>query len=84
MICAAVFYRLFIPCSIITARDFLFLFLFVFEFIGGIIMNIGVVGLGLIGGSIAKSAKKNTNFKVLKKSPFFCVKEQREIPFLHC
>ena len=27
-------------------------------------MNIGVVGLGLIGGSIAKSAKKNTNFKV--------------------
>ena len=28
-------------------------------------MNIGVVGLGLIGGSIAKSAKKNTKFKVL-------------------
>ncbi len=27
-------------------------------------MNIGVVGLGLIGGSIAKSAKKNTKFKV--------------------
>ncbi len=27
-------------------------------------MNIGVVGLGLIGGSIAKSAKKYTNFKV--------------------
>lgn len=27
-------------------------------------MNIGVVGLGLIGGSIAKSAKKNTNFRV--------------------
>lgn len=27
-------------------------------------MNIGVVGLGLIGGSIAKSAKKNTEFKV--------------------
>ncbi len=27
-------------------------------------MNIGVVGLGLIGGSIAKSAKKNTDFKV--------------------
>ena len=27
-------------------------------------MNIGVVGLGLIGGSIAKSAKKNTIFKV--------------------
>ena len=27
-------------------------------------MNIGLVGLGLIGGSIAKSAKKNTNFKV--------------------
>lgn len=27
-------------------------------------MNIGVVGLGLIGGSIAKSAKKNTSFKV--------------------
>ena len=27
-------------------------------------MNIGVVGLGLIGGSIAKSAKKNTQFKV--------------------
>ena len=27
-------------------------------------MNLGVVGLGLIGGSIAKSAKKNTNFKV--------------------
>lgn len=27
-------------------------------------MNIGVVGLGLIGGSIVKSAKKNTNFKV--------------------
>ena len=27
-------------------------------------MNIGVVGLGLIGGSFAKSAKKNTNFKV--------------------
>ncbi len=28
-------------------------------------MNIGVVGLGLIGGSLAKSAKKNTNHKVL-------------------
>lgn len=27
-------------------------------------MNIGIVGLGLIGGSIAKSAKKNTSFKV--------------------
>ncbi len=27
-------------------------------------MNIGVVGLGLIGGSIVKSAKKNTKFKV--------------------
>ncbi|MBQ8182432.1 MAG: prephenate dehydrogenase/arogenate dehydrogenase family protein [Clostridia bacterium] len=27
-------------------------------------MNIGVVGLGLIGGSLAKSAKKNTNYKV--------------------
>ena len=27
-------------------------------------MNIGVVGLGLIGGSIAKSAKKNTKFNV--------------------
>ncbi len=27
-------------------------------------MNIGVVGLGLIGGSFAKSAKKNTKFKV--------------------
>ena len=27
-------------------------------------MNIGVVGLGLIGGSIIKSAKKNTNFMV--------------------
>lgn len=27
-------------------------------------MNIGVVGLGLIGGSIAKSAKKNTSHKV--------------------
>lgn len=27
-------------------------------------MNIGVVGLGLIGGSIVKSAKKNTNHKV--------------------
>ena len=27
-------------------------------------MNIGVVGLGLIGGSLAKSAKKNTEFKV--------------------
>lgn len=27
-------------------------------------MNIGVVGLGLIGGSIAKSAKKNTKHKV--------------------
>ena len=27
-------------------------------------MHIGVVGLGLIGGSIAKSAKRNTNFKV--------------------
>ena len=27
-------------------------------------MNIGIVGLGLIGGSLAKSAKKNTNFKV--------------------
>ena len=27
-------------------------------------MNIGIVGLGLIGGSIAKSAKKNTKFKV--------------------
>ena len=27
-------------------------------------MNIGVVGLGLIGGSIAKSAKKNTTFNV--------------------
>ncbi len=27
-------------------------------------MNIGVVGLGLIGGSLVKSAKKNTNFKV--------------------
>ncbi len=27
-------------------------------------MKIGVVGLGLIGGSLAKSAKKNTNFKV--------------------
>lgn len=28
-------------------------------------MNIGVVGLGLIGGSLAKSAKKNTNHKIL-------------------
>lgn len=27
-------------------------------------MNIGIVGLGLIGGSIAKSAKKNTSHKV--------------------
>ena len=27
-------------------------------------MNIGIVGLGLIGGSLAKSAKKNTQFKV--------------------
>ncbi|MBR0535902.1 MAG: prephenate dehydrogenase [Clostridia bacterium] len=27
-------------------------------------MNIGIVGLGLIGGSLAKSAKKNTEFKV--------------------
>ncbi|MBE6803221.1 MAG: prephenate dehydrogenase/arogenate dehydrogenase family protein [Ruminococcaceae bacterium] len=27
-------------------------------------MKIGVVGLGLIGGSLVKSAKKNTNFKV--------------------
>ena len=27
-------------------------------------MNIGVVGLGLIGGSIAKSAKKNTKHKI--------------------
>ena len=27
-------------------------------------MNIGVVGLGLIGGSLVKSAKKKTNFKV--------------------
>lgn len=27
-------------------------------------MNIGIVGLGLIGGSLAKSAKKNTSFKV--------------------
>lgn len=27
-------------------------------------MKIGVVGLGLIGGSLAKSAKKNTDFKV--------------------
>ena len=27
-------------------------------------MNIGVVGLGLIGGSLAKSAKKNTKYKV--------------------
>ena len=27
-------------------------------------MKIGVVGLGLIGGSIAKSAKKNTSYKV--------------------
>ncbi len=27
-------------------------------------MNIGVVGLGLIGGSIAKSARKNTNYKI--------------------
>lgn len=27
-------------------------------------MNIGIVGLGLIGGSLAKSAKKNTDFKV--------------------
>ena len=27
-------------------------------------MNIGVVGLGLIGGSLAKSAKKNTDHKV--------------------
>lgn len=27
-------------------------------------MNIGVVGLGLIGGSIAKSAKKNTDFNI--------------------
>lgn len=27
-------------------------------------MNIGIVGLGLIGGSLAKSAKKNTKFKV--------------------
>ncbi len=27
-------------------------------------MNIGVVGLGLIGGSLVKSAKKNTDFKV--------------------
>ena len=27
-------------------------------------MNIGIVGLGLIGGSLAKSAKKNTKYKV--------------------
>lgn len=27
-------------------------------------MNIGIVGLGLIGGSLAKSAKKSTKFKV--------------------
>lgn len=27
-------------------------------------MNIGIVGLGLIGGSFAKSAKKNTKFRV--------------------
>ncbi len=27
-------------------------------------MNIGIVGLGLIGGSLAKSAKKNTEYKV--------------------
>ena len=27
-------------------------------------MNIGVVGLGLIGGSLVKSAKRNTDFKV--------------------
>ena len=27
-------------------------------------MNIGIVGLGLIGGSLAKSAKKNTDFRV--------------------
>ena len=27
-------------------------------------MNIGIVGLGLIGGSLAKCAKKNTEFKV--------------------
>lgn len=27
-------------------------------------MNIGIVGLGLIGGSLAKSSKKNTDFKV--------------------
>lgn len=27
-------------------------------------MNIGIVGLGLIGGSLAKSAKKNTNHKI--------------------
>ncbi len=27
-------------------------------------MNIGIVGLGLIGGSLAKSAKKNTGYKV--------------------
>lgn len=27
-------------------------------------MNIGIVGLGLIGGSLAKSAKKNTSYKV--------------------
>ena len=31
---------------------------------GDVFMKIGVVGLGLIGGSLAKSAKKNTNFKV--------------------
>ncbi len=27
-------------------------------------MNIGIVGLGLIGGSLVKAAKKNTNFRV--------------------
>ena len=27
-------------------------------------MNIGIVGLGLIGGSLAKSAKKNTDYRV--------------------
>ena len=45
------------PCSLFTARIFYFT-------MGDVFMKIGVVGLGLIGGSLAKSAKKNTNFKV--------------------
>ncbi|MEG6617267.1 prephenate dehydrogenase [Peptococcaceae bacterium 1198_IL3148] len=41
-------------------------------------MNIGVVGLGLIGGSIAKSIKQNTDYKVfgtdIQDSVIYCAK----------